>query len=231
MYTSLSLRREQFIKSYVMEGLAIASSNTIEGSQIGRIENILNLYDISSIISFKKLYLPHFKLTQTLKDEGLVMYTYQYQRGNNAEFYVPTAIKQVETVEEFKEKMYTGTLSENETVVEGISQNSVQVNTQTKLDFHIKKGNYLSGTIKSKKSTFIVFRKKWYPEWRIEIDGKKQRYYRTNLTHIGFFVPSGTHTFELKYIPSSFIIGSIVSLGSLIIGALVFTLKTFQRRK
>ncbi len=230
-YVSLGIRRQQFLKSIIAEGLNAASYSDITGSQSARLEHILQLYSINSIISFKKLFLPHYKPVQTMKEGVLVLTTYQnLSTSNLSEYYVPKTVKTVSNLEEFEKNIYSSDLTEEKSIAESIKDTIIQSFTKVSVRMNKSKDLSMSGTVTSDGNAFIVFRKNWYPEWRLYIDGKESTIYKTNLIHMGFIVPKGTHTVELTYIPLSFYFGLAISLSATLIGVLLL-LKTIKRRK
>lgn len=230
-YASLGIRRHQFLKSIIAEGLNAASHSSIEGSQSARLERILQLYSINTVISFKKLFLPHYKPVQTMKEGVLILTTYQNLSNSNiSEYYVPKTIKKVSNLEEFEKNIYSSDLTEEKSIAESIQDTITQSLAKVSVRMNKSKDLFMSGSVTSDADVFIVFRRNWYPEWRLYIDGKEHTLFRTNLLHMGFIVPKGVHIVELIYIPLSFYLGSAISLFVALIGAL-FLLKTIKRRK
>jgi hypothetical protein len=62
-----------------------------------------------------------------------------------------------------------------------------------------------------------------WPGWKLEIDGGKARFLSYNHAFLGFRVSPGRHRAELRYLPDSFLAGSVISLVTLVIG--VFLLR------
>jgi len=54
----------------------------------------------------------------------------------------------------------------------------------------------------------------YHPGWKAWIDGKKTEVFKVNLASKGIMIPPGEHEVELKYFPSSFLYGIIISLFS-----------------
>lgn len=62
----------------------------------------------------------------------------------------------------------------------------------------IKRGaNDYVYNVKSEGENFLIFSQIWYPGWRLSLDGRETKLYRTNHALVGCFVPSGAHTLEL----------------------------------
>ena len=70
---------------------------------------------------------------------------------------------------------------------------------------------------KNESDGFLVLSDNYFPGWQARIDGREAKIYRTNYTFRGVAVPKGTHKVVFIYKPSSFKIGAIVSLVSLLI--------------
>jgi hypothetical protein len=230
IYASLDMRRQQYLKTIITEGLDIASASTIESSQSARIENILQLYNITSLVSFKPLYLTDFLLTQVEKKDDLSIY--RYQNKNDKEslgYYIPNSVKNVTSLEDLESKIYTGALTQSESLAESLKKSVIQ---NGKAKVIIKKSNdtSLKSIISADDDTYIVFRKNWYPEWKLLIDGKESQIYKTNLIHIGFIVPQGTHLVELQYVPSSFYLGCFMTAFTLVSFFLFLYFKKHQGR-
>lgn len=231
IYTSMGIRRHQFLKLIINEGISRATHPTIESSQSARLENILQLYNISSIISFRPLYLPHFKQVQVMKEGNISLMT--YQRQTNARFldyYIPQTVTKVSNLDELEKSVYTDGLTENKSIAESIQSGIMQGHTTVNWRINKKEDEYMNVTATSLKDIFIVLRKNWYPEWHLYIDGKDQTFYKTNVIHMGFILPQGKHTIELRYVPTSFYLGCALSLLAVLI-VLVVSLKAFKGRK
>ena len=67
----------------------------------------------------------------------------------------------------------------------------------------------------------VVLADIFYPGWRLTIDGKPATIYRANRMMRGAAVPSGKHTLVYTYEPDTFRRGSIISIASLAVFALL----------
>jgi uncharacterized membrane protein YfhO len=230
IYASLDMRRDLLLKSIITEGLDLAINSNIESSQSARVENMLQLYGITSILSFKSLYLPDFKLIRTMKEGDLEIKIYRAtQNSNSNDYYIPQSVKKTTSVEDIQERIYKGTMTQRDSLAESLRNTIVQNNITINMQINKKRDDYVRYNISANKTAFMVFRKKWYPGWKLYIDGKEETFYRTNLVHIGAFIPEGTHKVELKYIPFAFYAGSLIVLSLLIIGGIVLILKVRKR--
>jgi hypothetical protein len=61
---------------------------------------------------------------------------------------------------------------------------------------------------------YVFFSEPYYTERRAEVDGRGVPMVRANLTFTAVAVPAGRHEVELRYRPSSFYLGSIVSVAT-----------------
>ena len=71
--------------------------------------------------------------------------------------------------------------------------------------------------IRSEAPTFVVVNQSYFPGWRAQIDDVVAEIYRTNSIVQGVAVGPGAHTIELRYRPTSYVIGAYVSLASLLV--------------
>lgn len=230
IYASLDMRRDLLIKSMITEGLDLATHSTIESSQSARVENLLQLYGITSLLSFKSLYLPGFQLVKTIHEGNLTINTYRTVRNsNNIDYYLPQTIQRATSVEGIMQHILKGIMTESNSFAESIHTTITQHNIKITMHIDKKRDNDVIYNVFVNKTAFVVFRKKWYPGWKLYIDGQEHPLYRTNLIHIGTFIPQGRHTIELTYIPVAFYIGSFISLSVVAIGCIVFILKVRKR--
>lgn len=62
----------------------------------------------------------------------------------------------------------------------------------------------------------------YYPGWNAYVDGVKQPMYRSDIALRSVPVPAGEHTVIMKYEPLSFLIGAIMTIGSLLVSAIIY---------
>jgi hypothetical protein len=67
-----------------------------------------------------------------------------------------------------------------------------------------------------------------WPGWKLTVDGARRALVPYNHAFLGFRVPAGRHTAVLRYMPDSFVAGSVISLVSLAAG--VYLLSRARRR-
>ncbi|MDH7568614.1 MAG: hypothetical protein QHJ73_03395, partial [Armatimonadota bacterium] len=59
---------------------------------------------------------------------------------------------------------------------------------------------------------FLVVVDNDYPGWRTTVDGRPTRVVRANLISRALFVPAGRHHVEMRYLPTSFLLGFYLTL-------------------
>jgi len=56
-----------------------------------------------------------------------------------------------------------------------------------------------------------------WPGWKLTIDGKSAPLIRYNHAFLAFRVPAGRHTAVLRYLPDSFLAGSVISMLTMVV--------------
>lgn len=64
---------------------------------------------------------------------------------------------------------------------------------------------------------FVVLADTYYPGWRVTIDGEPTPLYRANSIVRAVYVPAGAHTVEFSFLPLDFVVGTAVSLLTLLV--------------
>lgn len=90
---------------------------------------------------------------------------------------------------------------------------------------------------KSDKPQILFLSDNYYPGWKAYIDDKETKIYRANYTFRSIYLPEGGHLIKFVYQPTSFKVGSLISLSSVIAILLIvffklgraFKLKTYHR--
>ncbi len=72
--------------------------------------------------------------------------------------------------------------------------------------------------IEAKDPAFVATSMTAWPGWKLTVDGEKAPLVSYNHAFLGFRVTRGRHTAVLRYMPDSFVAGSVISLGTLMIG-------------
>ncbi len=71
-------------------------------------------------------------------------------------------------------------------------------------------------TTESEKKSFLVLSDIFYPGWVAYVDGKKTSIYQANIAFRGIPVSEGKHSITFKYEPRSYLLGSVLSLVSIL---------------
>jgi len=74
------------------------------------------------------------------------------------------------------------------------------------------------------KPKFLVLSDNYYPGWKVFVDGKQEKIYKTNYTLRGVYLTRGRHLVKFIFDPVSFKFGSVVSLLTFII-SIIFIIK------
>jgi len=227
VYTGgLKMRRSEYLKSTITTFLSEYSMKQEDETSSIKFEHFLQLYNIGTIISFKPLFLPHFNQIKSETKYGITITAMQNLESKSNLFYVPHTVKSLLYIEDVEKEIAQETVSEDNSFTESlpatIKQNARDVNIKI-----IKQNDQLlKSAIGTKEKKFIVVKKGWYPEWHLFIDGKESVIYKTNLIHMGFYVPSGHHIVEFVYIPTSFYVGcGTALLGIIVVVAYVISKK------
>ncbi|MEM9833383.1 MAG: YfhO family protein, partial [Bacteroidota bacterium] len=92
--------------------------------------------------------------------------------------------------------------------------------------------NYLKYEANVPAESFAVFSEIYYPDgWEVKIDGQETDYLRANYLLRALPIPAGQHTIEFSFNPTSYRVGSTVSLISsvllllIVVAALVFSFR------
>jgi len=71
----------------------------------------------------------------------------------------------------------------------------------------------------------LVFSEIWYPEWKAYVDGMPFEIFRANYCFRAIEVPKGEHIVEMKFVSDSFLVGSYISIFTIVlslVGLVVF---------
>jgi uncharacterized membrane protein YfhO len=98
-------------------------------------------------------------------------------------------------------------------------ENSGEINTIKSIS---RKKKFL---IKTPTKALAVIPGCFQPGWKAWIDGEKTDVFKVNLSSKGIVVPPGEHEVEMKYFPSSFLYGAIISILSVLIISVFLLIK------
>jgi len=73
-------------------------------------------------------------------------------------------------------------------------------------------------SIEAKDPAFVATSMTAWPGWKLTVDGQNTQLLSYNHAFLGFRVARGRHGAILRYMPDSFVAGSVISLGTLMIG-------------
>ena len=226
----LKIRRVEYLKSIINNSLAGFTYEQSSDERGKIFENYLQLYNVGTIISFKSLFLPHFAPVQSKKKGDITITVYKNMQAKNNVFYIPTDIRSFLYIEDVEKEIMQETVSEQHSFAESLPKAIKQSSNNINIQIINQDDQYLKGTVNSNEKKFIAVKKGWYPEWHLYIDGKESPIYKTNLIHMGFFVPQGRHVIELRYVPMSFYVGCAVALLGVVCAAVLLILSSTRRR-
>ncbi|MCX6731362.1 MAG: hypothetical protein NTZ55_05955, partial [Candidatus Roizmanbacteria bacterium] len=212
VYTGgLKLRRNEYLKSIVIDSLDSVTSNESNADLNDKLEKLLHLYNIGTIVSLSPVDLPHFSQVSSKKMGEINITFWNNSQQSNTVFYIPSKVTSVLYLEDIEREMSLEAVSEKNAFAESLPTHISQNNTTVTIQIANNTEQKLHSIIDTSKNIYIVAKKGWYPEWHLFIDGKEQKIYKTNLIHMGFYLPKGKHSVEFVYIPTSFYVGCLFS--------------------
>jgi len=93
------------------------------------------------------------------------------------------------------------------------------------------KNNMVKINTNSDDDAFLIFSDNYYPGWKAYIDNKETKIYITNGILKGIYIPKGHHEVIFKYLPTYFLVSSIISISGFIITISVVVMLTTINRK
>ena len=105
----------------------------------------------------------------------------------------------------------------------GIEETAVNEFARSGIVIDSYKSTQIKGHVKSDKDGMLFFTIPYDKGWSVYIDGNKVDTYKTLTSFTGTDISAGEHQVELKYMPSGFVLGIIIS----IISWLVFVIVCF----
>ncbi|MGB3589648.1 MAG: YfhO family protein, partial [Tunicatimonas sp.] len=135
-------------------------------------------------------------------------------------------VSQVQTVENADQAIETlGTINPAQTAVVNTSDfqlSGTSFNSTGQIERVEYQPNYLKYEANVPAESFAVFSEIYYPDgWEVKIDGQETDYLRANYTFRALVIPAGQHTIEFSFNPTSYRVGSTVSLVASVILLLV----------
>ena len=99
-----------------------------------------------------------------------------------------------------------------------ITKSSFPVLENEKIDLVSYKPDELVYKYSAKEEKLTVFSEIYYPAgWKGYIDGKENKYFRTDYVLRGMIVPAGDHEIRFVFKPASYVTGNKISLASSIL--------------
>jgi len=77
--------------------------------------------------------------------------------------------------------------------------------------------NMFTATVSATSDGYTILRQSYFPGWSATLDGNRVEILHADYLFMAIRIPAGVHTVVWKYAPSSFIIGCVITLVSLII--------------
>ncbi len=88
---------------------------------------------------------------------------------------------------------------------------------------------HVKGTIEAAEDGIMFTSMPYDAGWRVKVDGQEVETQSVGGTLLYIDLEAGTHTIEMNYIPGGFILGLLLSLGSCLIFAIIFIVKSKKR--
>ena len=100
-------------------------------------------------------------------------------------------------------------------------------NTSDSVDIVYFEENKIKLRSQSDYDGILVLTDVFYPGWSATVDGNSTEIFKANGLVRAVFVPAGDHSIEFEYLPDSFNLGIMISLGTLVIllGTYIFSRK------
>jgi len=206
---TFKLRRPEYLKDLVEKNISLEDKKTIIIDR--KLQNLLEIIGIRYIISSLPIQDDAYKLLTSLQNNKYKIFIYKDSQIGSELFYVPKKIKKITFLNEFTENYQDDKISLSHSLIEDIPFAAITNNEKYSLSHIETYGNNLKIKGSFKNKTFFVLQQNYYPEWSVYIDGKRTSIYKTNLIHIGFFIPKGTHDIELRYENFYFKLGLVIS--------------------
>jgi hypothetical protein len=163
------------------------------------------------------------KETHPKNDAIAPFYVYELS-GVKPQYYLTTRYKKVQYIEEFvKEAEKSDALTNYDAFITTTKDLpvSMQTGTITLKDISSTQKTF---SITTPSDTFFVASLYLYPGWTAHLDGKKTTINPANVSGMAIFVPKGTHTLTLQFIPMSLYLGLAVGAVTLLLYLGIITL-------
>jgi hypothetical protein len=188
---------------------------------------VLTSADVRFILTADELKLPGVHLVQVIKNSTSAPYfLYRNEGCGGQPFFVPNSLIEPDTKQILK--MITSPNFDPCTTLV-LEESTVGVGIHGTANAFVKlintSANSTSHSIVTDKPGFLVFSEPSIPGWKWTIDGWTVNAVRANFAFQAVAVPAGKHRVDRIYRPASFVIGSAISLISLVSLALTSVTK------
>lgn len=203
----LRLRRSDYMQSSIIE--ALSDGTGPRENKPESFSQLASVAGITDIISAYPLENPILSDVSPTEQYGSRVYHYKTAMNPTSKFYIPKRIKNLSYLEDLAIVKEKGFLSIESAVIEeyhDMTENGNNVQVHEK-----ESGSKIMIDGVFPQETVIVFRKSWYPEMEVKIDGAKTPIRKVNLIHAGVAVPKGVHEITLEYVPLSFYWGLVAA--------------------
>jgi len=221
----LALNRLNFIYSLLFYRINESDSQTYTATT--DFLRLTDLYNISKIISSVKIQNLNLikEISDNTKQNNLFLYSVKDQILSD--IYVPNTIININFKSDLVNAAFDN-ISTKSALVENFKSFEQDEKSLTKLRFLKSNDTTYKIKVNLKTNLFIVFKRNWYPEWTIEIDGKKIDYIQTNLIHMGVMVPKGEHIVMLYYRPIYFWYGLFGSITFFTVISIFYLIRKYK---
>lgn len=211
-------RGAQDVNIYIKEGMRhyesyVFTEDSDEGINIAaRIVGtpVANV-DITNLRFVEMETIPHIGTYEKLyEDNGTT-----YYRNSNAKdlLYFTEKVIDVQDVDDIYNYVYELDFINNSYIEGYEGKESLNIGKIKEVERDI---NSIKARVECDEEGFLNFSQNYYPEWKAYIDGVETEVYMVNGSIQGIKVPAGSHNVEFRLVPTSFYIGGIVTLITII---------------
>lgn len=200
-------------------GLVMSENSNLYSEIYLRIVSTLNAELSLENFTVKRLDVETFEGVYTPWEHESDPQIYVNQNARDV-LYVPDAIEQIED----EDILYRDTIlfdldSVNYMENQSNRQLSPEQTNIRNIDF---RNNSITATIDSAEDTFVNFSQCYYPGWKAYVDGKSVELYMVNGLIMGMEVPAGTHVIQFSYEPVTFVVGGLLTGGTIVLLLLAY---------
>lgn len=224
-------RRNEYLKSLLSDKLNQSRDKTFPLQNTG---NLMKLLGIRYVIAPWEITGMTKTETDEVKLENESIYFYDFSPSANTQndfVYSPSSIKLITNLSDFENLVnQNNDFTQNAVIETPPFDNPINKKADYRIIISNVKEDSLDITFDIKKAGLLVFRKNYYPGWKMEIDAKLVPIEKINLVHMGTYVPQGQHTIRLSYHNDDFYKGLVIAIISYAIFIiLIFTVRYFLK--